>query len=264
MFMSQERREREMEIKERGREMGTEKYRESDRERERRGAGEGRVREGRGGEEKGEEGEQMYIFVLLNCWPAALSPSQLAFCSLRAQIHFATYMSSQSQLIYTIAIHPDGVTSPCPKACLWGSRNRVRKGSGNGFRGPEILSLTLWINHQPHQPLSKKVREEKARKLSCYLLFFLFLLHFKGKVDLCPTYGAWNEMLPCGVRKASGGAEPQLGHLAGWSFTSSCQRNHGQRLLPFSVPPPLSGVPLLAEIMKPPLAPYGRSRVSRG
>ena len=34
---------------------------------------------------------------------------------------------------------------------------------------------------------------------------------------LCPEYGAWDQLLPCGVRRATGQAEAQLGHLAEWT-----------------------------------------------
>lgn len=33
---------------------------------------------------------------------------------------------------------------------------------------------------------------------------------------LCPEYGTWDQLLPCGVRRATSQAEAQLGHLAGW------------------------------------------------
>lgn len=78
----------------------------------------------------------MYVFVLLNCWPAALSPSQLAFFSLGAQIHFATYMSSQSQLIYTIATHPDGVMSPLSQGLSLGQWEQSQEGEWKWFQRP--------------------------------------------------------------------------------------------------------------------------------
>lgn len=87
-----------------GREMGIEKLKESDRERER--------EKWQGGEERRNPGEEehRYVFVL----PVALAPYTFSagFFSMGTQICFVTYVNAQSQLIYTMAIQPDGVRSP--------------------------------------------------------------------------------------------------------------------------------------------------------
>jgi len=68
------------------------------------------------------------------------------------------------------------------------------------------------------------------------------------------------------VRKVTGGGEPQLGHLAGRMLHQFLPK----KPWPAASPGPTlalfhtCGLPLLAEIMKPTLAPYGRSRVSQG
>lgn len=168
MFMSEERRERGGGERDGDREI--EKLKESDRERERERSG----REGRKGEIQERKNIGMYLSCLL---PLLLIPSQLAFSAWehRSALSHMWMLSPSLFTLWPSNQMESGL--PSAKACLqgerWGSGSRVRKGSRNGFRGSEILSLICWTDHQPHGPLSWKVREELGNyTVTFWLPFF--------------------------------------------------------------------------------------------
>lgn len=255
MFMSEGRRERGGRESNGDREI--EKLKESDRERER------ERQKWQGGKERRNPGEEerICVFVL----PVALapcSPSQLAFSdwehgsALSHMWMLSLWLSNQME---------SGL--PSAKACLrgerWGSGSGVRKGNRNGFRGFEILSLICWIDHQPHWPLSWKVREEIGNYPVTFWLpspppFFLFLI-LKGMWILCPAYGAWEQLLPCGVKKShppGWGPAGTLGRLDASPVpakeTAANSFSYHSGSLSHTC-----GVPVLAKGIKPTLAAYG-------
>lgn len=144
----------------------------------------------------------------------------------------------------------------------WGRRSRDRKRSRSGFKGTEILSLALNKLSASQAALLKAREEIRAKKLSFYLLLFLFLFTFKGKVDsLCATYGTLSKLLPCGVRKPIVGlsrTRPQLGHLAGRILHQFLPKKPWPAASPspFQALSHTCGVLLLVEVMKPTLTPY--------